>query len=60
MRGQAFVTFPSTELAHHALVCFSCNAFPIYILSENLPEPVSNASKFFFEGFESCSISLSS
>lgn len=48
MRGQAFVTFPSTELAHHSLVCFSCNAFPIYILSENLPEPVSNASKLFF------------
>ena len=21
MRGQAFVTFPSVELAHHALVC---------------------------------------
>lgn len=23
MRGQAFVTFPSIELAHRALVCFS-------------------------------------
>lgn len=49
MRGQAFVTFPSTELAHHALVCFSCNLFFFYLsnfsLSENLPGPVSNASK---------------
>ena len=25
MRGQAFVTFPSVELAHHALVCVYTN-----------------------------------
>ena len=23
MRGQAFLTFPSIELAHHALICIS-------------------------------------
>ncbi|EOY10723.1 RNA-binding family protein isoform 4 [Theobroma cacao] len=29
MRGQAFVTFPAVELAHHALVCFSqVSCFP--------------------------------
>lgn len=29
MRGQAFVTFPAVDLAHHALVCFSkVSCFP--------------------------------
>lgn len=50
MRGQAFLTFPSIEIAHHALVCISS----YFVIKPIMLAISNNYSKSFAFAFPAC------